>query len=64
MDNAKAGILFIPDISGFSEFVKNTQSKKGAEIIAQLLDVILQNNCLSFDISEIEGDAALFYKFW
>lgn len=63
MDSGKEGIVFIPDISGFSNFVKNTESKKGAGIIAQLLDVILQNNCLSFDISEIEGDAVLFYKF-
>jgi hypothetical protein len=63
MDKAKEGIVFIPDISGYSNFVKNTNSKKGAEVIAQLLDVILQNNCLSFDVSEIEGDAVLFYKF-
>ena len=63
MERSKEEIVFIPDISGFSNFVKATDSKKGAGIISQLLDVILQNICLSFDISEIEGDAVLFYKF-
>lgn len=63
MNSGKEGIVFIPDISGFSSFVRKTDNKKGAEIISQLLSVIIQNNCLSFDISEIEGDAVLFYKF-
>ena len=63
MASGKEGIIFIPDISGFSSFVKNTDGTKGAEVTAQLLDVMLKNNYLSFDISEIEGDAVLFYKF-
>ena len=53
----------MPDISGYSNFVRNTNSKKGADIVTQLLNVIIQNNCLAFDISEIEGDAVLFYKY-
>ena len=63
MATDKEGIVFIPDLSGYSNFVKKTDNKKGAEIIAQLLMVIIQSNYLSFDISEIEGDAVLFYKY-
>ncbi|RZK02879.1 MAG: DUF2652 domain-containing protein [Flavobacterium sp.] len=63
MESNKQGIVFIPDISGYSKFVKNTDSKRGAKIISQLLMVIIQSNYLSFNISEIEGDAVLFYKY-
>lgn len=63
MANDKLGTVFIPDISGYSKFVKTTDSEKGARIISELLMVIIQTNRLPFDISEIEGDAVLFYKY-
>lgn len=56
------GTILIPDISGFTKFVTETEFAVGQEITRQLLEVILRNNILNLKISEIEGDAVLFYK--
>lgn len=56
------GIIFMPDISGYSHFVKETDTGEGATIVAALLDALISENHLSFEISEIEGDAILFYR--
>jgi hypothetical protein len=63
--NGKEGTLIIPDISGFTDFVANTSLLTGQFIVKELLTAIIdcnQNN-LEFSVSEIEGDAVLFYKF-
>ena len=57
----KATIL-IPDISGFTEFVSNTELDHSAHIISELLNLIISENYSGFTVSEIEGDAVLFYK--
>jgi hypothetical protein len=56
------GLIFIPDISGFTNFVKNIDSDLGVAITSDLLNGIIDNNPLDLDISEIEGDAVLYYK--
>lgn len=56
------GTILIPDISGFTKFVTRTEFSVGQEITKQLLEVIIRNNILNLKISEIEGDAVLFYK--
>lgn len=56
------GFLFVPDITGFSKFVKDNPIDLGADIISELLKVLIENNSLALDISEVEGDAILFYK--
>ncbi|MGD1848213.1 MAG: DUF2652 domain-containing protein [Salibacteraceae bacterium] len=56
-------LLFIPDISGFSEFVTQTEIQHSQHIIAELLDLVLASNQLKMQVSEIEGDAVLFYRF-
>lgn len=56
------GTILIPDISGFTKFVTETEFAVGQEITKELLEVIIKNNILSLKISEIEGDAVLFYK--
>jgi len=61
MDNK--GLLFIPDISGFTRFVNEIELEHSHHIIQQLLEVLINANHLGFEISEIEGDAILFYKF-
>jgi len=61
MDNK--GLLFIPDISGFTNFVTNTEIEHSRHIIQELLEVIINSNNLGLEISEIEGDAILFYKY-
>ena len=57
------GLLFIPDISGFSKFVNEVEIQHSRFIIQQLLEVLINANDSDLEISEIEGDAILFYKF-
>jgi hypothetical protein len=59
----KRGLLFIPDISGFTRFVNEVEIEHSRFIIQQLLEVLIKANELGLEISEIEGDAILFYKF-
>ncbi len=63
MKKNKKGIVFIPDISGYSRFVRETNEKFGVRVISDLLQTIIQSNYLSLRISEIEGDAILFYQY-
>jgi hypothetical protein len=57
------GLLFIPDISGFSRFVTETEIDHSRLIIQELLEILINANETGLEISEIEGDAILFYKF-
>jgi len=57
------GLLFIPDISGFTRFVNEVEIEHSRFIIQQLLEVLINSNEVGLEISEIEGDAILFYKF-
>ena len=57
------GLLFIPDISGFSKFVNEVEIQHSQFIIQQLLELLINANDSGLEISEIEGDAILFYKF-
>ena len=57
------GLLFIPDISGFTKFVSETEIEHSRLIIQELLEILIDANDSGLEISEIEGDAILFYKF-
>lgn len=57
------GLLFIPDISGFSNFVNSVEIEHSRMIIQELLEDVINANELGLEISEIEGDAVLFYRF-
>ncbi|HEY4337501.1 MAG TPA: DUF2652 domain-containing protein, partial [Puia sp.] len=57
------GLLFIPDISGFTRFVNGTDIDHSRLIIQELLETLINANQSGFEVSEIEGDAILFYKF-
>jgi hypothetical protein len=57
------GLLFIPDISGFTRFVNETEIGHSRLIIQELLEVLINANEIGLEISEIEGDAILFYKY-
>ena len=61
MDNQ--GLLFIPDISGYTKFINNTEIEHSRYIIQELLEVLVNSNNINLKISEIEGDAILFYRF-
>jgi len=53
--------LYIPDITGFTEFVNTTEIQHGQHIISELLEIIIDSNQLGLKVSEVEGDAVLFY---
>ena len=53
--------LFIPDISGFTKFVNNTAISHSQHIISELLELIIDADELGLEVSEIEGDAVLFF---
>lgn len=56
-------LLFIPDISGFTDFVNSTEISHSQHIIEELLEILLDANNIGLEVSEIEGDAILFYRF-
>lgn len=66
-ENSSAAIqpalILIPDISGFTEYMNNSDNMHCRYIIAELLETILNSNELELLVSELEGDAVLFYKF-
>ena len=57
------GLIFIPDISGFTRFINEMEIDHSRHIIQELLEVIINANQIGLEISEIEGDAILFYKY-
>jgi hypothetical protein len=59
MSNA---LLFIPDISGFTKFVQNTEIQHSQHVISELLEVLINANTQDLQLAEIEGDALFFYK--
>lgn len=57
------GLLFIPDISGFTRFVTEMEIDHSRHIIQELLEILINANSIGLEISEIEGDAILFYRY-
>lgn len=55
-------LIFLPDISGFTHFVKHTEIEHSQHIISELLELIIDANMLDLELAEIEGDALFFYK--
>src|SRR5829696_241559 len=62
MNHMSKGLLFIPDISGFTHFVNNTELKHSQHIIQELLEVLMESNQMDLEVSAVEGDAILFFK--
>jgi len=60
MENS--AFIFIPDISGFTKFITQTEIKHSNHIISELVEIIFAANRLNLTVSEIEGDAVLFYR--
>jgi hypothetical protein len=57
----KKSLLFIPDISGFTEFVQTTEVSHSQHIIAELLEVLIEANTINWQLAEVEGDALFCY---
>ncbi|MEM0942183.1 MAG: DUF2652 domain-containing protein [Bacteroidota bacterium] len=54
--------LFIPDISGFTNFVKSSEIDHSKHIIEELIHIIITHGKKNFELAEVEGDAVFFYK--
>jgi hypothetical protein len=52
----------MPDISGFTQFVTETEILHSQHIIQELLEILIDSNHLNLEICEVEGDAIFFYK--
>ena len=55
-------IYFMPDITGFTNFVNNTEVEHGVHIISELLELMIDSTTNDFQLAEIEGDALFLYK--
>ncbi|UTW62781.1 DUF2652 domain-containing protein [bacterium SCSIO 12741] len=55
-------LLFLPDISGYTEFVQTTEVEHSQHVIAELLEVMMEANSLDLQLAEVEGDALFFYR--
>jgi len=53
--------IFIPDISGFTDFVNETEISHSRHVISELLEAIIDADTLDMTVSEIEGDAVFFF---
>ncbi|NET32113.1 MAG: DUF2652 domain-containing protein [Cyanothece sp. SIO1E1] len=58
----KPSLLFLPDISGFTEFVNTTEVAHSQHVIAEILEVLIDSNIQGLQLAEVEGDALFFYK--
>tara|TARA_R110002020_G_scaffold167562_10_gene355925 strand:- start:111 stop:743 length:633 start_codon:yes stop_codon:yes gene_type:complete len=58
----KPTLLCIPDISGFTKFMRDVDFQLSSEVIPALLNKIIYSNSINFKVSEIEGDAVLFFR--
>lgn len=55
-------LICIPDISGFTKFMSEAEFELTSKVIPALLNNIIYANEIGLKVSEIEGDAVLFYK--
>lgn len=55
-------LFFIPDISGFTKFVSETEINHSRHIIQGLLEALVDANSIGLAVGEFEGDAILFYR--
>lgn len=62
-NNQQQAFLYMPDISGFTKFINETEIEHSAHIIQELLEIIIDSNQLGLQLMEIEGDAVFFYRF-
>lgn len=60
--DTKPTLICIPDISGFTQFMSDTAIELSSVVIPSLLNKIIYANEIGLKLSEIEGDAVLFYR--
>ena len=57
-----SALFFIPDISGYTKFINETEINHSTHIITELLEIIISSNILNLKVAEIEGGAVFFYR--
>ena len=55
-------LICIPDISGFTRFMSDMDFELTSRVIPSLLNKIIYSNEIELKVSEIEGDAVLFFR--
>ncbi len=55
--------FLIPDISGFTKFLKTTEISHSKHIIEELMNLLIKETKELFQIAEVEGDALFLYQF-
>ncbi|MCC3156708.1 DUF2652 domain-containing protein [Hymenobacter sp. 15J16-1T3B] len=61
-DDTQPALLLIPDISGFTRFIEEANHPQAPHLVADLLEILIEANCLELEVAEIQGDAILFYR--
>lgn len=56
------GLIVIPDITGYTEFLSQVEITHSRHVIADLMNLLIKGNRLGLSLSEIEGDALLYYR--
>ncbi len=59
---AVTATILIPDISGYTTFVTETELEHSSHIVTELLGVLAEANTAGFTLLEVEGDALLLYR--
>jgi hypothetical protein len=54
--------ILIADMKGYTDFISSTELEHSSHIVNELLELIVEADTLGLTVSEIEGDAVLFYK--
>jgi len=54
--------ILIADMTGYTDFISSTELEHSSHIVNELLELIVEADTLGLTVSEIEGDAVLFYK--
>ena len=62
MKEQASTLICIPDISGFTKFMSDTDIEMSSKVIPSLLNQVIYANDIGLKVSEIEGDAILFYR--
>jgi uncharacterized protein YndB with AHSA1/START domain len=57
----KTGYLLLADISGYTEFVTQTEIEHGSQILQSLIQILLDETKPPLRVQEVEGDAVFSY---
>lgn len=61
-EEVKPALIYIPDMSGFTKFINQTNIEYSKKLMHDLLEVIVDSNILNFKVAEIQGDSIFFYS--